>query len=78
MSKKTFEQSLKQLEKIVEDLESGELPLEKALQKFEEGIKLSRSCSSQLDEIDRQITILLKDQAGNITEKPFITESIDE
>jgi exodeoxyribonuclease VII small subunit len=78
MSKKTFEQSLKQLEKIVEDLESGELPLEKALQKFEEGINLSRSCSSQLDEIDRKITILLKDHAGGLTEKPFISEQTDE
>jgi len=77
MSKKTFEQSLKQLEKIVEELESGDLPLEKAFQKFEEGIKLSKSCSSQLDEIDRKITILLRNQAGDISEQPFITE-IDE
>lgn len=75
MSKKTFEQSLKQLEKIVEELESGELPLEKALQKFEEGIKLSRSCSSQLDEIERKITILLRNQAGDVSEQPFITKT---
>jgi exodeoxyribonuclease VII small subunit len=78
MSKKTFEQSLKQLEQIVEELESGKLPLEKALKKFEEGINLSRSCSSKLDEIERKITILLKDQTGDVVEKPFISEAIDE
>ena len=78
MSKKTFEQSLKQLEQIVEELESSELPLEKAIKKFEDGIKLSKSCSSKLDEIERKITILLKDQTGDVVEKPFISESIDE
>jgi len=78
MSKKTFEQSLKQLEQIVEELESGELPLEKSLKKFEDGIKLSRSCSSKLDEIERKITILLKDQTDDVIEKPFISESTEE
>ncbi len=78
MSKKTFEQSLKQLEQIVEELESGRLPLEKALKKFEDGIRLSRSCSSKLDEIERKITILLKDQTGDVIEKPFMPESFDE
>jgi exodeoxyribonuclease VII small subunit len=75
MSKKTFEQSLKELEKIVEELESGDLPLEKALKKFEEGIKLSRSCSTKLDEIEQKITLLLKDQTGSREEKPFIPDS---
>lgn len=78
MSKKTFEESLKQLEQIVEDLESGDLPLEKALAKFEEGVKLSKSCTSKLDEIERKITILLKDQTGEIDEKPFDTDITDE
>jgi exodeoxyribonuclease VII small subunit len=71
MSKKTFEQSLKQLEQIVEELESTDLPLEKALKKFEEGVKLSKSCTSTLDEIEQKITILLKDQTGEIDEQPF-------
>ena len=78
MSKNTFEQSLKQLEQIIEELESGKLPLEKALKKFEDGINLSRSCSSKLDEIERKITILLKDKTGDVIEKPFISEAIDE
>ena len=73
--KKSFEQSMKQLEKIVEELESGDLPLEKALNKFEEGIKLSKSCSDTLDDIERKITILLKNHNGDITEKPFLENS---
>ncbi len=78
MSKKTFEESLKQLEQIVEDLESGDLSLEKALAKFEEGVKLSKSCTSKLDEIERKITILLKDQTGEIDEEPFVSDTTDE
>lgn len=71
MPKKTFEQSLKQLEQIVHELESGDLPLEKALKKFEEGIQLSRLCSQELDETEQKISILLKDQSGGIIEKPL-------
>ena len=71
MAKKTFEQAMKQLEQIVADLESGDLPLEKALKRFEEGVKLSRYCTEALDETERKVTILLKDAAGNTVEKPF-------
>ncbi len=71
-SKKTFEHSMKQLEKIVEELESGDLPLEKALKKFEEGVLISKSCEEKLDEIEQKITILLSDQSGNVIEKPFL------
>ena len=74
MSKATFEQSMKKLEKIVQELESGDLPLEEAMQKFEEGIKLSRLCSEKLDETEKKITLLLQDQKGNVSEKPFISE----
>ena len=45
MAKKSFEQALQLLEKIVQELESGDLPLEKATRKFEEGIQLTRFCS---------------------------------
>jgi len=75
MSKKTFEQSLKMLEKIVEELESNDLPLEKALKKFEDGVKLSKSCTATLDEIEKKITILLKDQTGEIDEQPFVSNT---
>ena len=71
MTKKTFEQSLKQLEQTVEQLETGDLPLEKAIKKFEEGILLSRQCGEMLDATEKKISILLKDQQGNVQEAPF-------
>ena len=71
MAKKTFEQSMKQLEQIVQELESGDLPLEKALKKFEEGMELSRFCSQKLDETERRITQLMQNSSGRIVEKPF-------
>ena len=71
MSKITFEQSMKRLEQIVQELESGDLPLEEAMKKFEEGIKLSSLCSEKLDETEKKITLLLQDQKGNVLEKPF-------
>ena len=74
MSKTTFEQSMKKLEQIVQELESEDLPLEEAMQKFEEGIKLSRLCSEKLDETEKKITLLLQDQKGNVSEKPFFSE----
>jgi exodeoxyribonuclease VII small subunit len=74
MAKKTFEQSLKELEKIVQELESGDLPLEEAVKKFEEGIQLSKFCSQKLDETERRITILLKNSQGNLAEEPFLPE----
>jgi len=74
MAEKSFEQSLKQLEQIVNDLEEGDLPLEKAIKKFEDGIKLSKYCSDKLDETEKKITLLLKEQNGSIIEKPFDRE----
>jgi exodeoxyribonuclease VII small subunit len=74
MTQKTFEQSMKQLERIVQELEDGDLPLEKAIKKFEEGIKLTKLCSEKLDETEKKISILLKDSEGEIAEKPFIAQ----
>ena len=71
MAKKTFELAMKQLEQIVQELESGDMALEKAIKKFEEGIQLSKYCTDKLDESEKRITILLQDAAGNVTEKPF-------
>ena len=71
MVQKTFEQSLKQLERIVQELEDGDLPLEKAIKKFEEGIQLTKFCSQKLDETEKKISILLKNTESQITEKPF-------
>ena len=74
MAQKTFEQSMKHLERIVQELEDGDLPLEKAIKKFEEGIKLTKLCSEKLDETEKKISILLKDSKGQLAEKPFIAE----
>ncbi len=59
-----LEKSLTDLEELVEELESGDLPLEKAMKKFEEGIKLTRGCQTALKEAEQKVEILLK-SAGN-------------
>jgi len=69
MAKQTYEKALKNLEDIVKEIESGDLPLEQAIRKFEEGIRLSKFCSQILDETEQKITILLKDSDGNISEE---------
>lgn len=71
MAAKTFEQALKQLESIVEDLETGDLPLEKALKKFEDGVELSRFCNQKLEEAERRITVLTRAQNGDVIETPL-------
>ncbi len=75
MAKISFEKSLKQLEEIVQEIESGNLPLEKAMKKFEEGVKLSKYCSEKLDETEKKISILLHDNNGDITEELFMPEN---
>jgi exodeoxyribonuclease VII small subunit len=75
MVQKTFEQSLKQLERIVQELEDGDLPLEKAIKKFEEGVELTKFCSQKLDETEKKISILLKNAEGQIAQKPFVPDN---
>ena len=58
----SIEQSLIQLENILEELENGELELDQALQKFEAGIKLSRQCQKTLEEAEMKIKILMDGQ----------------
>ncbi len=60
-----LEKSLSSLEKIVDELESGELPLEKAMKKFEEGIKLTRSCQTALKQAEQKVEILMRDAGGD-------------
>ena len=59
-----LEKSLNDLENLVEELESGDLPLEKAMKKFEEGIKLTRNCQAALKEAEQKVEILLKSAGG--------------
>ena len=74
MAKLSYEKALKDLEDIFREIESGELPLEKSLKKFEDGVKLSRYCTKMLDEAEQKITILLKDEDGNISEEEMRIE----
>lgn len=64
-----FEKALERLEKIVEDLENGNMPLEDALKKYEEGVKLSRLCAQKLTQAETKIESLTKTLSG-ITPEP--------
>ena len=63
-----LEKSLSQLEDLVEELESGDLPLEEAMKKFEEGIKLTRGCQTALKEAEQKVEVLLKSAGGESLE----------
>ncbi len=64
-----LEKSLANLEKLVEELESGDLPLETAMKKFEDGIKLTRGCQTALKEAEQKVQILLEGTAGEELEQ---------
>ena len=66
-----FEDALKRLEEIVEMLESDELPLDKALELFEEGIRMSRLCSSILERAEMRIEELIREEDGTIRAVPL-------
>jgi exodeoxyribonuclease VII small subunit len=68
---RTFEASLEALERIVHQLEGGDLPLEKSLELFEQGIRLSRECQERLTQAERRIEILLRDNQGRPVTAPF-------
>lgn len=65
-AKKTvdLEKSLESLEALVEELETGELPLDKAMKKFEEGINLTRACQSALKDAEQKVEVLVKSAGG--------------
>ncbi len=75
-AKKTvnLEKALTDLEDIVEELESGDLPLEKAMKKFEEGIKLTRNCQAALKEAEQKVEILLRSAGGEDLEEFEVDE----
>ena len=74
MEKKgSFEETIKELEKIATELENGDLSLEDSVSKFEEGMKLSKSASDYLENAEKRITILLKD-GEEIKEENFVQE----
>jgi exodeoxyribonuclease VII small subunit len=69
-----FEDAFQKLEAIVKKLEEGNLGLEESLKAFEEGVRLSRFCSKKLDEAEKKVEILLKENNGRLTAKPFAME----
>jgi exodeoxyribonuclease VII small subunit len=73
-SPQQFEEALEKLEKIVRRMEDGELSLEKALESFEEGVQLARYCQTKLDEAQKRVELLLKNDKGEIETQPFIEE----
>ena len=66
-----FENALARLEEIVEELEKGEMDIEKSLKIFEEGIKMARFCSKKLDEAEKKIELLTRDEDGKPQTRPL-------
>ena len=71
MAEKKFEDAMKRLEDIVADLEGGEMPLEESLKSFEEGMKLLTFCSNKLDEVEKRVSLLIKESDGRYAKRPF-------
>ncbi len=70
----TFEASLKRLEEVLDALEHGDLPLEEAMRLFEEGVRLVKSCHQKLDEVEKRVELLLKDESGRFLTRAFPEE----
>lgn len=71
---KTFEEQISELEGIVSELEKGEVGLDKSLELFEQGIKLTKSCQKVLDTAEKKVKVLLADSNGEMTEEDFENE----
>ena len=69
--KKKFEEAVKELERVVEQLESGELSLEDSLAAFENGVRLVKLCNQKLTEVERKIELLVKDKDGKLQLMPL-------
>lgn len=69
-----FEQNMEKLEKIVEDLHCENLSLEKAIEKFEEGVKLANTCMKALEGMKKRVEVVTKTKEGKLKVKPFKTE----
>ncbi|MGD8530078.1 MAG: exodeoxyribonuclease VII small subunit [Syntrophobacterales bacterium] len=75
--KEKFEEALQKLEAIVAKMEEGDLPLEEALKAFEEGVRLAKFCTSKLDEAERKVEKLIRDQSGKVQTTPLSEEEDD-
>lgn len=78
MAEMRFEDALKRLEKIVGDLEGGGLSLDEALEKYEEGIRLSKTCAKKLEAARKKVEILLKSEDGSVELREFDEKTAEE
>jgi len=78
MAEIKFEETLRKLEKIVEDLEKGDLSLDEALKKYQEGIELSRLCAQRLETAKKKIDVLVKNKKGEFEVRPLDGSKIEE
>jgi exodeoxyribonuclease VII small subunit len=69
-----FEAALQRLDGVLESLEHGDLALEESLAAFEEGVRLVKFCQQKLDEVEKRVELLLKDDAGKFFTRPFAEE----
>ena len=74
MAEIDFEQALKKLEKIVDELEGGEMSLEKSMTRYEEGMALSKACRKKLEAAKKKVEILVKSKDGKMRLEPFEEE----
>ena len=75
--RKSFEDAMVELEDIVEKLEKGELTLDESLEYFKKGVELSKYCNNRLEEVEREISILVEGQDGEIIEEKY-AEDVNE
>ncbi len=77
MAEKKFEKAMSELEEIVHALESGDLPLDEALKAFEKGMNLVKFCSGKLEEAERKVTMLVREESGKVDQVPFEIQKED-
>jgi exodeoxyribonuclease VII small subunit len=78
MSDIKFEDALARLEQIVDTLEGGSLPLEESLKAFEEGVAMARRCARYLEDAEKRIELLTKDDSGVLKTEPFDWDEEDQ
>ncbi len=78
MSDIKFEEALARLEQIVDTLEAGNLPLEDSLKAFEEGVVMARRCAKYLEEAEKRIELLTRDESGVLKTEPMDWEAEDQ
>lgn len=74
MANNTFENSMLELEQVVKKLEKGDTTLDESLSLFEKGVKLSKECQNMLDKAEKKVSVLLKNENGEIEKQDFLTQ----